>query len=80
MSSRDKLIQRILSGAKNVSFDEVESLLLWLGFNVKVSGSHHVFRKLSGCCTVSIKKRSQLLAYQIDDLREVLIKHGYEEK
>lgn len=80
MSNRDKLIQKILSGAKNVTFDEAESLLLWLGFNVKVSGPHHVFRKADMGCTVSIKKRSPLFGYQIDDLREVLIKHGYQEK
>ncbi len=77
MSSRDKLIQRILSDTKNVSFDEAESLLFWLGFKVRVSGSHYVFRKVGIACTVSIKKRPQLLSYQINDLREVLIKHGY---
>ena len=80
MSSREKLIQKILAGAKNISFDEAESLLLWLGFKVKVSGSHHVYRKADVDCTVSIKRRPQLLTYQIDDLREVLIKHGYKEK
>lgn len=79
MSSRDKLIKRILSGNKNVSFKEAESLLLWLGFGVEVSGSHHVFRKVGVACTVSLKKRPQLFAYQIDDLREVLIKHGYKD-
>lgn len=80
MSSRDKLIQKILAGAKNISFDEAGSLLLWLGFKVKVSGSHYVYRKAGTDCTISIKRRPQLHPYQINDLREVLIKHGYKEK
>lgn len=80
MSSREKLIQKILSGASNISFNEAENLLFWLGFNVKVCGSHHVFRKTGLDCTISLKRRSQLLTYQIADLREVLLKHGYEEK
>ncbi|MCL5436797.1 MAG: type II toxin-antitoxin system HicA family toxin [Candidatus Dependentiae bacterium] len=78
MSSRGKLIKRILSGDKNVSFKEAESLLLWLAFEVKVSGSHQVFRKVGVACTVSLKKRPLLLAYQVGDVREVLIKYGYE--
>jgi hypothetical protein len=80
MSSREKLIQKILDGTKNISFDEVENFLRWLGFKVKVSGSHYIFRKEGIEYTVSLKKRPQLLTYQIDDVREALIKHGYKEK
>lgn len=76
MSKFEKLILKIQNG-KNISYDEAETLLSMLGFTCKVKGSHHVFRKPSYLQTVSIKKRSQLLAYQIDDLKEVLKKHGY---
>lgn len=80
MSNREKLIQKILAGNQAISFDEAKNLLLWLGFSEKVSGSHHVFRKKGFENTVSLKIRPQLLRYQIDNIREVLLKHGYQEK
>lgn len=76
MSKLDKLIEKILNG-KNVSYDDAENLLLHLGFQLKIRSSHHNFRKPQYHRTLSIKKRSQLLSYQIDDLKEVLKDHGY---
>lgn len=74
MSKFEKLKLKILNG-KNVSFDDAECLLSHLGFNVQVRGSHHVFRKKGYPKTVSIKRRSQLIAYQIEDLQEVIKHH-----
>jgi predicted RNA binding protein YcfA (HicA-like mRNA interferase family) len=76
MSKCEKLIQKILSG-KNVSYDEAENMLLNLGFQLKIRGSHHNFRKPKYHRTISIKKRPQLLSYQVNDLQEVLKDHGY---
>jgi hypothetical protein len=60
-----------------VSYEEAEKLLFGLDFEVEIRGSHHVFRKKGYTKNVSIKRRSQLLAYQIRELKEVLIDHGY---
>lgn len=79
MSRAEKLIKRILAGSL-VSYDEAEKLLFSLGFLMKSEGSHHVFRKKGYAKNISIKKRSQLLPYQIKDLREVLKDHGYPKK
>lgn len=76
MSKFQKLIEKILNG-KNVSYQEAENVLLSLGFHLKISGSHHVFRKPGYLKTISIKKRPQLLIYQIEDLKEVLKDHEY---
>ena len=76
MSKRDKLIQKILKG-NNVSYQEAENLLLELGFQLKITGSHHIFRKKEYTKTVSIKKRPLLFPYQVKDLQEVLKDHGY---
>ena len=76
MSTLDKLISKILSG-RPVSYREAEKLLTKLGFELEICGSHHVFRKKGYRKNVSIKKRPQLLPYQIRDLKEVLIDHGY---
>lgn len=76
MSKFEKLIQKILNG-KNISYQEAENILFSLGFQLKVRGSHHNFRKPQYHRTIAIKKRPQLLQYQIDDLKEVLKDHGY---
>ena len=76
MSKLEKLIEKILNG-KNVSYDDARKLLEHLGFDLSSRASHHIFRKPQYHRALSIKKRPQLLAYQIDDLKEVLKDHGY---
>jgi len=76
MSKLQKLVQKILEG-REVSYEEAETLLLKLGFEVDIRGSHHVFRKKGYPRNVSIKRRSQLLPYQIRELKEVLRDYGY---
>ncbi len=76
MSQFDKLIKKILNG-KNVSYDEGELVLLKLGFDLNIRGSHHSFRKSGYKNVVTLKKRSLLISYQIDKLQEVLKDHGY---
>jgi predicted RNA binding protein YcfA (HicA-like mRNA interferase family) len=76
MSKLEKLIEKILQG-RNISYDDAEKILLKLGFDVEVCGSHHVFRKKGYIKNVSIKRRTQLLPYQLRELKEVLRDHGY---
>jgi len=78
MSSIEKLILKILAGSF-ISYADAERLLLNLGYTLKIRGSHHGFRKL-GYSNIILKRRSQLLPYQIKELQEALIKHGYKEK
>ena len=79
MSSLEKLVQKVLAG-KKISYKDAERILLKFGFKVKVTGSHHVFRKVGTPYNISLKKRPELLSYQIKMLQEVLLNHGYEEK
>ena len=74
----DKLIQKIFA-RQQVSYKDAEKILFELGYELKVSGSHHVFRK-AGFKHVTLKRRPQLLSYQITDLQGVLRDHGIEEK
>ncbi len=76
MSKYEKLIKKVLDG-QNISYKQAETLLLRLGFEVEICGSHHVFRKTGYPRNVSIKRRPQLLPYQLRDLKEVLVDHGY---
>lgn len=75
MSKIEKLIQKIFD-RQQVSYSDAETILFGLGYELKVRGSHHVFRK-DGHKHVTIKKRPQLLSYQLKDLEEVLKDHGY---
>lgn len=77
MSSREKLIQKIFA-VSPISYEEAEKLLL-AGYSLMIKGSHHGFRK-KGFKNIILKKRGQLIAYQIKDLQEVLINHGYKKK
>lgn len=78
MSKLEKLIQKIFA-RQQVSYKDAEKILFDLGYELKVNGSHHVFRK-AGYKHVTIKQRSELLSYQITDLQEVLRDHGIKEK
>jgi predicted RNA binding protein YcfA (HicA-like mRNA interferase family) len=76
MSKIQKLIEKILQG-RNISYKDAEKILLNLGFSLEIRGSHHIFRKDGFLKNISIKKRAQLLPYQLDLLKEVLQENGY---
>jgi predicted RNA binding protein YcfA (HicA-like mRNA interferase family) len=78
VSRNKKLIQKIFAH-QQISYKDAEKILFDLGYELKVSGSHHVFRK-TGYKHVTLKRRPQLLSYQITILQEVLNDHGIEEK
>ncbi len=77
MSKTEKLIQKKFA-RQQVSYKDAEKILSKLGYKVKISGSHHVFRKV-GYKHITLKKRPKLLSYQITNLQEVLKDHGYKE-
>lgn len=76
MSKFEKLIQKVFDG-RNVSYEEAETILKKLGFDREVTGSHHIFRKKGYQRNVSLKKRAQLLNYQIKLIEEILKEHEY---
>jgi predicted RNA binding protein YcfA (HicA-like mRNA interferase family) len=43
---KDKIFQKLLSGSKNISFEELILIILSFGFiEVRSKGSHHIFKK-----------------------------------
>lgn len=78
MSRLEKLIKKVF-GHQHISFKEAEKILSDLGYEQKITGSHHVFRK-TGHKHITLKLRPQLLPYQIIDIQEALINHGYNEE
>ena len=47
MGNHEKLLFQILRGLSdtNIDFDDLRGLLLHIGFEIRIRGSHHMFRK-----------------------------------
>lgn len=81
MGKIEKLIERLKSNPKNFTFEELETLLLALGFELsnkgRTSGSRVKFFK--GSIFIILHKphqRKELLAYQIKQIVEILSEEG----
>lgn len=79
MSKYEKLRQKILQGRSdaNVPFVDLCELLNHLGFEERISGSHHTFRK------AGIEERPNLQrdngkakAYQVRQVRALLLRYN----
>ena len=73
-----KTLQRVLSGTSDaaIRFDDLRQLLLNLGFEMRVRGSHHIFRKAGIEEKVNLQREgSEAKPYQVRQVRYVLLKH-----
>ena len=79
MSKFDKLIDKVIRGNtdKNIGFEELKNLLLRLGFDERIKGSHHVFIRSGLEEIINLQPGSDNKAkpYQVKQVREVLIKY-----
>ena len=78
MSQPDKLLAKILLGNSdaNIPFAQVCQLLRRLGFEERIRGSHHIFAKDGVEEILNLQpKGSQAKAYQVRQIREVILKH-----
>ncbi len=78
MGRIDKFIFKVLRGMSdsNISFEELKLLLLKLGFQVRIRGSHHVFRKEGIEEKINIQKDgSKAKSYQVRQVRNILTKY-----
>ena len=82
MLDREGLLRRILArqtGA-NVRFGDLRGLLLRLGFEERIRGSHHIFVKEGIADRINIQPRGgQVKAYQVQQVRRVIEKYGLAE-
>ena len=77
----DRVRQRILSGRAdaNIRFDDLQQLLLRLGFVERVHGSHHIFRKEGIRERLNLQRDgSHAKPYQVRQVREVVLRHQFE--
>ena len=83
MLNRERLLRRILSGqtGANIPFSDLRRLLLRLGFEERIAGSHHIFIKKGIPERINIQpRRGQVKTYQIQQVKKVIEKYGVAEE
>lgn len=78
MGKYDKLLFQVLRGLSdaNVEFDDLCYLLTKLGFEMRTSGSHHVFRKAGVADKINLQRQgSKAKVYQVKQVRSVIQKY-----
>lgn len=76
MSKLEKIISKILStnSDNNIKFSELVNLLLNLGFEMRISGSHHIFRKEGIFAKVNWQKDGDLAKpHQVKQVRRIVL-------
>ena len=74
----DKVLERVLSRTSdvNIRFDDLCHLLSSLGFEMRVRGSHHIFRKAGVEEKIKLQREgSEAKPYQVRQVRAVILKY-----
>lgn len=78
MGKHEKLLVKILSGTSdaNIQFEDLCSLLKHLGFDMRVKGSHHMFRKVTIIEKINLQRDGNMAKpYQVKQVRNVIVKY-----
>ena len=79
MPAYDKLLFQILSGTSdtNILFNDLCNLLKKLGFEERVRGSHHIFRKEEVLDKINLQRDgNKAKAYQVRQVRKVIMEYN----
>jgi len=82
MSRYNKLFSDILSGRndQSIRFTEIIHLLLAMGFNERIKESHHIYYRHDIDDILNLQpKGSQAKAYQVRQVRNIILKYRLEE-
>lgn len=78
MARHEKTLLKILRGGSdaNIGFDDMRGLLLHLGFEERVRGSHHIFFKSGVEELLNLQRSgSEAKPYQVRQVRAVITRH-----
>ena len=78
MGKYDKLLNRILIGQSDadIPFSALCNLLEQLGFDMRIKGSHHIFRKYGVEEKLNLQKdSSKAKPYQVKQVRNIILKY-----
>lgn len=79
MGKFEKLRQRIIDGSSdsNINFDDLRNFLISLGFEQRIKGSHHSFRKDGIEEKPNLQRDgSKAKSYQVRQVRAIIKKYG----
>ncbi len=78
MGKHEKLLLKILNGASdaNIQFEDLCGLLKHLGFDMRIKGSHHIFRKEAIIEKINLQRDGNIAKpYQVKQVRSVIVKY-----
>lgn len=78
MGKYEKLLLQVLRGSsdRNIAFDDLCKLLESMGFERRIRGSHHTFRKVCVLEKINLQREgANAKAYQVKQVREIILKY-----
>ena len=81
MSQMEKLLLRVLRGTSDagIGFDELCNLLIHLGFEPRIRGSHHIFVRPEVSELINLQRDGGgAKPYQVKQVRNVIVKYKLE--
>jgi predicted RNA binding protein YcfA (HicA-like mRNA interferase family) len=78
MGKYEKLALKITGGKvdANIGFDELRNLLNYFGFEERIKGSHHIFRKEAVEEKINLQQDgNKAKPYQVRQVRNLIVKH-----
>jgi len=79
MSKHERLLLKILRGGSdaNIPFDDLRNLLLSLGFEERIRGGHHLFRKPGVEEKINLQRDGKdAKVYQVRQVRSIILRYG----
>ncbi len=78
MGKNDDLLLRILAGKSdaNIAFSDIRNLLMWLSFQERIKGDHHIFTKSGVEEILNLQPQgSKAKPYQVKQVRNIIVKY-----
>jgi predicted RNA binding protein YcfA (HicA-like mRNA interferase family) len=79
MSIDKKVLEKILSGMadRNIKFGDLRKLLIDMGFEERIKGSHHIFyhQKVVEIINLQPLSGDKAKPYQVKQVRSILLKY-----
>jgi len=78
VAKHDALLDRVLRGTSdaNIAFNNLRQLLRRLGFEERIRGSHHMFRKAGVEEKINLQREgSKAKAYQVRQVRATILRY-----
>ena len=79
VGKRKKFLERLLLGQSdtNTDFDDLCALLRELGFDERIKGSHHIFRREAVYERINLQSEGkQAKIYQVRQVRDIILRYG----